>query len=313
MKGIKFLSGCGVAAVLLIWPYGIGEAVPSAGPPSNGEYQQAQAEQAGPQPLPPAVTEEEKPATAIKANPCDNPKGREESDLCQQWRMAEASEELVRLTDRQNTLTMIEAGLLAVTIIFTAVAAWAAVVAAKAAINSVKVMRNAERPYLIPGGMRLEDFWKAAHGYDGDLLVKVMCDFKNIGRSVGFLSGLGIAHEVCFEGRQGGVEPTVREGFGRIPISVDATRQFGLPIDAFQIGAADVRAIRSNTKTLYVYGFIRYVDLFGVVRRTGFIFEFVQNPTMEDGGAFAVCAPHRYWYDVEEKPEGEQPRQRPNH
>jgi hypothetical protein len=87
----------------------------------------------------PAASEQQEVAAWDQNKPCEHPIGREEADLCQQWRMAQATEELRTTADAQFWATIAEAGLLAVTVVFTAIAAIAAVIAARAAQASVNV------------------------------------------------------------------------------------------------------------------------------------------------------------------------------
>lgn len=65
---------------------------------------------------------------------------------------------------------------------------------------------------------------------------------------------------------------------------------------AFQISPEDSRAIDMGLKSLYVYGFVRYSDLFGVTRETGFIYELYPDRE-KTGGEFVFCTPHPYWFD----------------
>ena len=67
--------------------------------PVAGQPQSKKAEPAKPQP---PSAQNKKPKSWSAKEPCENYAGREQSDLCQQWRMAKATEEIERLTDRQN-------------------------------------------------------------------------------------------------------------------------------------------------------------------------------------------------------------------
>lgn len=63
--------------------------------------------------------------------PCDHPETPEQRDLCQQWRMAKASEDLVSWASWQFWVTAGEIGLLVATVGFTGWAAWGAGYAAR--------------------------------------------------------------------------------------------------------------------------------------------------------------------------------------
>lgn len=73
-------------------------------------------------------------------DPCKNPKYGSESDLCQQWRMAEAAEETADWTYGQMLATGIEAILLAIAI---GVASWAGFWAKRAAIATAETAQIA--------------------------------------------------------------------------------------------------------------------------------------------------------------------------
>ena len=119
------LRGC------LIWLIFAGLAWPSlAQEAKRGDqhpgHRQAKAEQSPAQPpTAPAVRADRplpEPDPKNYRNPCHAPKNANESELCQQWRMAEASEEMADWTLGQIIATGIEALLLATAI---GVAWWA--------------------------------------------------------------------------------------------------------------------------------------------------------------------------------------------
>lgn len=72
----------------------------------------------------------------------------------------------------------------------------------------------------------------------------------------------------------------------------------------FQIRSdADREAILDASTFLYIYGYVRYSDLFTVTRRTGFMFQYVPNREAPENGVLVMC-PHAMWYDIEEDAEG---------
>jgi hypothetical protein len=79
---------------------------------------------------------------------CSRPQNREESDLCEQRRMAKASEELVARTDWQIALSYWEIGGLLLSVLFTAIAARAAALAARAANRSVELTEQTAKRQL---------------------------------------------------------------------------------------------------------------------------------------------------------------------
>lgn len=86
-----------------------------------------------------------------------------------------------------------------------------------------------------------------------------------------------------------------------MPLRDDGKLDAGAPFDVFQINAEDRLAMIEFDVSLYVYGYVRYSDLFGIVRRTGFMFEFIPNKVHPEKSTFVMCR-HPMWYDQEEAP-----------
>jgi hypothetical protein len=131
------LRGCLIAVILLGFvSLALSQGAEQPDPPD------AQADQSQPAQETPATdptVASEPPASADRdTKPCDNPQTREERDLCQQWRMAEGTEQLAALAARQNEIanrqfwgTAFEIGLIIIAIF---VAGWAAIQARNAVI-----------------------------------------------------------------------------------------------------------------------------------------------------------------------------------
>lgn len=128
----------------------------------------------------PADQPEAQPDPEYYKASCDKPKSREDADLCEQRRMAQAAEAAVWWAAFQTKLGI--AGFIAVvlSLIFTGWAAWAASVAAKAAMAAVDTERA----------------WVTHDGYDSGLAINPVIDgiryekgfvielmWKNTGRS----------------------------------------------------------------------------------------------------------------------------------
>lgn len=77
---------------------------------------------------------------------CDEPKERDDADLCAQWAAVQAVNEGNRLSRLSIRITGLEFGALIVSLIFTG---WAALAAAKAAQIAEKAMDGADRPHLL--------------------------------------------------------------------------------------------------------------------------------------------------------------------
>jgi hypothetical protein len=87
----------------------------------------------------------EQPHGAGYQNPCYEAKTREERDLCQQFRMAESTSDLVGLTIWQVVGTGVEILLIAVAV---GIATWAAWESRKAANAAEKTLVSSSRPWL---------------------------------------------------------------------------------------------------------------------------------------------------------------------
>lgn len=83
---------------------------------------------------------------------CQSPQDREEADLCQQWRMAEATEKAVALADSQFWWNVVQVISTVLAAFATACAAWAAATASRSAQRSIEhseqVSKLELRPYV---------------------------------------------------------------------------------------------------------------------------------------------------------------------
>jgi hypothetical protein len=158
-------------------------------------------------------------------------------------------------------------------------------------------IRNAERPYLTPFAPELRYFIERAHGLP---YADIYLDITNIGKGVGFIKSYGIAHDICIGNPQCAAPLKERDWIARLPISPDAKWDAGAPFDLVLINDAERQEILDFRKSLYMYGYVRYGDLFGITRRTGFLFEYaVASP--DSAKSTFVMRPHSMWYDIEEE------------
>lgn len=128
------LGGC--LAVVLWGNSALGQ---TGEPKSKAVAPQPKTEQSQPvKQLPPPLPKQKPQAKNYKGL-CDQPQSPKESDLCQQWRMAEAAEKQAKWTVRLFWVTVIEIFALIATI---TVAAWAAI----AATHAAKAAREAIEP-----------------------------------------------------------------------------------------------------------------------------------------------------------------------
>jgi hypothetical protein len=194
---------------------------------------------------------------------------------------------------------MAQAGLFYVQLRLIGATLLPAKVAAEAAADAARIARNAERPYFTPFSPELANWEKAVQDRDPFQILEVHLDIHNIGKGIGFFDSYGIANEICRDGQQGKVPLAIRNGFARMPLRSDAQFKAGAPFDNLQISDEDRVAMIDFEKTLFVYGYVRYYDLFGIFRKTGFMFEFIPNKHFLEESAFAML-PHPLWYDEEE-------------
>jgi hypothetical protein len=134
--------------------------------------------------------------------------------------------------------------------VFTISLAHSTRLAADAAERSAKYLRNAERPFFTPHDPTLANW-----GNEEDKVLEVHFDIRNVGKGLGFLNSYGIAREICAEGKEGSITPTIFDQMGRIMVPAEGHWS---PNDAafaaFQIGEEDRRAMRQFDRNLYVYG-----------------------------------------------------------
>jgi hypothetical protein len=248
---------------------------------------------------------------------CRRPKTREDAELCEQRRSAQAAEDAVWWAAFQTKLGV--AGFITVllSLIFTGWAAIAASRAARAAADSVKVARTADRPHFTPRNPELRNFAGDWEKQKRAGVMTVHFDIENIGKSVGFFRTYGVQHEITpiHIPTLGQNEPQQIGAYHALPIRPDA--KFVTPLSVHGIGMTEENyvAILNQEKSLHIYGSLRYSDLFGITRRTGFTFEFIPDPNNPPLRGCFVMSPSPLWYDTEEEPddkrESRQKRRRP--
>lgn len=178
------------------------------------------------------------------------------------------------------------------------IAAEAAQAGAVAAVDAARIARNAERPYFTPRNEELRNWKESLIANDEYGVLSFHFQIENIGKGVGFFERYGIAHQIATGPSDIGAQLTERNVGGRMPIRSDAHFVAGLPYTSFQISATERGDIIRYLKTLYVYGFLQYTDLFGIRRNTGFMFEFVPDGASFGESNFAML-PHPFWNDTE--------------
>jgi hypothetical protein len=210
-------------------------------------------------------------------------------DLAAQERMAEGTEELVRLTDRQNVITAVEAGLLLITIFFTARAAVAASRAAWAAIGTITLAKDyLERAYVFggcgesgfvteKGGQRIRErlgriTGKPLRGEDGNLIIWVRATDGNYGKTPAWVESIFV--ERCIEADL----PSRPNYINDTPVN-DALPPgiMGRPINNV------FREFPATDGQIY-YGRIHYRDVFDRPHYSSFIYRFFADGRHEPVG-----------------------------
>ncbi|MFM9860600.1 hypothetical protein RUR49_19245 [Pseudoxanthobacter sp. M-2] len=237
---------------------------------------------------------------------CSDPSSREEADLCQQWRNAEAASQLVEQAHLQIRLSLLEGALLVLTVFFTG---WAAVAASRAAksaqsavnvaITATRLQRTTDRPYLVPTGAYPEIISSGSPQHEIALRMNIL----NVGRGPAIFTGFGVTSEI---GASATGTCPLRSGEmkGRWFIREDSTRTFSVPFAYVLFSGEQYDRLMQNKVNLYFYGYLRYVDMFKVARRTSFCLEFV--PKQKDlltAGVFVQSGDSNLWYDEEESEE----------
>lgn len=118
------------------------------------------------------------PNTPPEENPCEQRDGDNWQDLCQQWRMAEAAEDLTRLTLTQIGVTVFEVALLVAVLVYTAKATLANTEANRLTKQSFVAE---QRPWMSVEGIEKASplVWR-----DGEGRITFSFFFKNYGQSL---------------------------------------------------------------------------------------------------------------------------------
>lgn len=251
----------------------------------------------------PEVAKDDKAKATKYRSPCGDTDDDRQADLCEQQRMSSAAESAAYYAFLQLIFGGIGLVFVVASLLFAGIAAFSARDAAKAATEAARIARNAERPYFIPYEPNLKNWDWSILKSDEFAVMEVHLGIENVGKGVGFLIGYGIAHEFF-----GGETPSGNENIithrnvGKLPVSPDAIFNAGAAYDVFQIPAKTRLEMLDYKTTLYVYGYVRYSDLFDIKRRTGFMYQYIPDQKSPDVGVFAIVQ-HPQWYDREERPD----------
>lgn len=277
------LGGC-LAAFLGVYVGLAQEAQSPREAPAQSE--QPTAKDAEPEPSPQAAPAKKEKTPADPKQPASkSPDYYPKADLAAQERMAFSTEELVVLTERQNVITAIEAGLLGITIFFTAWASIAAARAAKAADRAVEVTedtaRRQLRAYVMPS--------KTTLLFREDRCLEVVLHIENAGQTPAsdliVLTRLLVTptHEtVDFSALAKEKTPFSRTSIGpRVVTTINNSTPVPLA-DAY------VLQIEKGGVIVYCWGTIHYKDVFGDPQTTKFRYQF-SGKKLQPKNAMIYC------------------------
>jgi len=285
---------------------------PAAKQPSTNEARPAPAaKEANPPQIanPPEVAKDKQPETTIYQSACGDTTSHDQADLCEQKRMSGAAERAADYAYWQLYISGIGLGVVALSLWFAGIGAFAARDAARAGTEAARIARNAERPYIVPTNPMIVELNKLNTGESFDptyarqfpAVFSVHFGLNNVGHGLAIILGYGINHELCAVAEHGGKELLTRDGFGGFLLSRGSQWTSEVGFHPFQITEDEFREIATTeTKTLYVYGYIRYADLFGIVRRTGFSYEGNLDNAGDFGALVVEITNRSLWYDREE-------------
>lgn len=206
---------------------------------------------------------------------CNGPIEREDSDLCAQWSAVEAVNE-------SNGLTRINLWFGFITILFTTIATLLLIWTFR---ETRRTSRAELRAYLFPDGVTLVVV------NEGPNKGKVVASLriKNSGQTPAF----NVTHwaDVALCGLQDQsnlIPPPLAGPSNPIPPGGDLHKHVLLQIKPTR---ADIAAIKSNKKAVFMYGRIEYLDAFGHQRHT--------NYRLHYSGAWPPFDGHQLFYSVD--------------
>lgn len=240
-----------------------------------GPRPEAQSEQRG-GPAPPAPAQRDVNAKGYRSN-CDKPKDREEADLCEQRRMADAAKEALIWAENIFWFNVLQLGGLVVAAIFAAIAAFAA----RRTVNVMEGTAQRQlRAYVMLDWLRLEGIL----GQETRVLLRV----RNYGQTPAKNTRHFGRVLVCpyVPGRKFVVDR--RMGGPVSTMTVSPGNHFDQEIPVTPISDVAVAAINKGEAALYCYGIIEYEDAFAKKRTTTYRHIIGGNLAIA-GHRFTIC------------------------
>ena len=241
-------------------------------PWASNKQQQAQSDKPPMQWAPHLSTDNRKQGPGKYQADCTTPQNREEADLCQQWRVAKATEEAVALADAQWWLSVwqlavgvVGTGVVTLALIYTRKATEAAVKAAEAAQRSVDTQVRLEQPLLRVS--RIATPFDDENPYQA-----IIFEVENLGKTPAVLLRWTASCEAIPSVPVKPEYDVINEVRGTIVRQDEPIKH----LTAFLSDASD-DAVRSRTHALFFWGYFEYEDVFGRTRRTGFAYRGERN------------------------------------
>lgn len=173
---------------------------------------------------------------------------------------------------------------------------------AAAADRAIEDAKRDKRPLVLMKALRLEPFSPGAERYavnDESYLKSVCGELWNEGSALGAVTAVRIQCRLA--PAIGDMLPADEASavlHGRKPLGMGEVWSPERPLQAAWLNSS----FDKHLLTLFAWGWVKYADNFGVVRRSGFAFEYVPTGEGGNGGEFRPCGPSTYWFDVEDAP-----------
>lgn len=170
---------------------------------------------------------------------------------------------------------------------------------ARAAALTAKNLLRATRPFCVMESLTLEPFSGAVPDVvlpEGYFLMSTHGTITNIGTANAFARDLQVVSSVDGLGEPLAPSTEVNNlvfAFHELKFGQSYTPP--LPIHPTPV----TEEFNRHDAPLFVWGYVRYMDIHGIVRRSGFAFEWIH---LTQG--FHPCGGSSYWYDLEEENAG---------
>jgi hypothetical protein len=253
---------------------------------------------------PAEVPKDDQSDPPVYKSACGDTKDHNQADLCEQKRMSGAAERAADYAYRQLYISGIGLGIVAVSLWFAGIGAFAARDAARTSIKQGDAIIRAERPFVFvkvtKPGLKFAENGMIIPETDG----RLQFEFVNYGRTPALLEEFMEAYPVV-------------EGITDAPVPVDPMKSRGrmLPVGTVAATGApytlrtklftqapDIRKMLDKDawklRRIFFQGFIRYSDAFGNYYITGFLEAF--SPIH---GEWALRGDEKHNYSRQERPE----------